>query len=163
MIPLSLIPLPWKIGAAALLAGALVAAGAAYHHHVYQSGYDAAVTARAAQDAAAVFHRVQDNVAVAAKNEDINKFLTKAKNEELAPVVQRIYVDRVRVGPSICGGPSSPAKADDAGRSDSADPAGRLVSSAAEDRIRELDVEVEKHLATGRTCQAWGREHGFIQ
>lgn len=156
------IPTSWKIGAALLLCGALVGVDAYRVHGADQAGFQRATTERSARDASAVFHRVQDNVAEAAKNTDINKFLTKDQNEKLAPVVQRIYVDRVRVGPGICG-PAAAAKAEDAGSGDGTDPASRLVSPASEAGIRELDVEVEKHLATGRTCQAWGREHGFIE
>jgi hypothetical protein len=157
----AVIPTSWKIGAVLLLAGALVAVDAWRVHAADQGGFNRATTERAARDGIAVVTRVHDNVAAAAKNADINKFLTKDHDEKLAPVVQRIYVDRVRVGPGICG-PATAAKTDDAGSGNGADPTSRVVSPASEGRIRELDVEVEKHLATGRTCQAWGREHGFI-
>ena len=156
------IPLSWKIGAVVALAGTLLAVDTYRIHRADQRGFDRATTERAARDASAVFHRVQDNVVAAAKNEDINKFLTKAKNEELAPVVQRIYVDRVRVGAGTCG--SAPAtKADDASSGSSANSPGRLVREDVERDTRALTEAVEQDLATGRACQAWGREHGFIQ
>jgi prophage endopeptidase len=161
MTPLSLIPLPWKIGAALVLAGALAGAGVAYHHHVYQQGFDAAVEERAARDLAAVVNRVGENTAIGIKQDSLNKFLTKDKDEKLAPVVQRIYVDRVRVGPAICVGPAAPAQAESAGGSDGTDTGGRLVRSDIERDLRALKVAVEKHFATGRTCQAFVTGNGL--
>jgi hypothetical protein len=38
MTPLSLLPPPWKIGTALVLAAALVAGAASYHHHVFAQG-----------------------------------------------------------------------------------------------------------------------------
>lgn len=49
---LTLIPLPWKIGGALALAGALAAAGIAYHHHVYQQGVSAESSRRDVIEAA---------------------------------------------------------------------------------------------------------------
>lgn len=162
MTPLSLLPLPWKIGAALALVGALGAAGAAYHHHVDQAGYDRAIAERAALDAVAVVTRVADNAVAATHNTDINRFLTKDKDEKLAPIVTRIVTERVRVGTAICG-PAAATQADDASRSDGADSPGRLVRSDIERDFRALKLAVEQDMATGRTCQAWGREHGFIE
>jgi hypothetical protein len=139
----SVIPLSWKIGAALAL------------------GFDAAVNERAARDLQAVVGRVRDNAVLEAKQATINLDITKAKDEELAPVVKRIYVDRVRVGAGTCG-PAATAKAEDAAGSDGTDPAGRLVREDVERDTRALDAAVEQHLATGRACQAWGRENGFV-
>lgn len=155
------IPLSWKIGAVIALAGVLLAVDTYRILRADQRGFDRATTERAARDASAVFHRVQDNVAAAAKNEALNKFLAKAKNEELAPVVQRIYVDRVRVGAGTCG-PATTAKTNDAARSDSTDPPGRLVREDVERDTRALTEAVEQDLATGRACQAWGVANGFV-
>lgn len=153
----------WAPWAAAVLVGAsLVGGAAAYHHHVYQQGYDAAVSARAAQDASAVFHRVRDNAALSIKQDSINAILTKVKNEELAPVITRIVTQRVRVGDAICGGPATPAKTEDAAGSDRADPPGRLVRPNIERDLVALKMAVEQDLATGRSCQAWGAANGFI-
>lgn len=160
MTPLSLIPLSWKIGAAVAMAGAMVAGGAAYHHHVYQQGFDAAVAQRAARDAVAVVARVQDNAALSVKQADTNINITKAKNEELAPIVRRIVAERVRVGPAICG-PSTPTQAASAAGSDRADPPGRLVRDDVERDLRALKLAVEQDLATGRACQAFIKENGF--
>ena len=162
MSALSLLPLPWKIGAALALTAALVGAGAGYRHHVYQQGFAAAVDQRAARDLVATVTRVADNAIAATHNTDINRFLTKDKDEKLAPIVRRIYVDRVRVGAAICG-PAASTQADDASRGDGADSPGRLVRPDIERDFRALKVVVEQDLATGRTCQAWGREHGFAE
>jgi prophage endopeptidase len=161
MNPLTLIPLPWKIGGALALAGALAAAGVAYHHHVFQMGFDAAVAARAARDAVAVISRVQSNTALGIKQDAINTFIMKAKDEELAPVRSRIAAaPSVRVGTAICG-PTAPAQAEDAASSDGTDPPGRLVRPDVDRDIRALKLAVEEDLATGRACQAFGRENGF--
>lgn len=157
-----MIPLSWKILGAIVLAGSALAVGSAYHSRIWHEGYNAAVATRSAQVAAAVFRRVQDNTAISIKQDSINAILTKAKNEELAPVVRRIYVDRVRVGAASCGGPSTAAKTEDAASSDGADSPGRLVRADVERDTRALTEAVELDLATGRACQAWGKENGFI-
>lgn len=152
---LSLIPTSWKIGAALALIGALAAAHTWRVHQADQEGFDRATSERAARDTVAVVNRVQSNSALGIKQDALNKFLTKDKDEKLAPVVQRIYVDRVRVGTAICGGPAAPAQAESAGGGDGAYPAGRLVRSDIERDLRALKVAVEQHFATGRTCQAF--------
>lgn len=48
------IPLAWKAIGAGLLLAALVAGYALWHHHVYQSGYDAAIAGVASQNKEAV-------------------------------------------------------------------------------------------------------------
>jgi hypothetical protein len=158
---LSAFPLSWKIGAALVLVAAMAVGAVTYRAHVYQLGFDAAVSQRATRDAVAVIRRTQDNAALALKQGEINITITKAKDEELTPVVQRIYVDRVRVGTASCG-PATETKAEDAAGGDSADPAGRLVREDVERDTRALDEAVERYLATGRACQAWGRENGFV-
>lgn len=127
-----------------------------------QRGFDRATSERAARDAVAVATRLDANKVEMVKNTDINRFITKAKNEELAPVVRTIYVDRVRVGPASCG-PASTSQAEDAGSGNSADSPGRLVREDVERDTRALTEAVELDLATGRACQAWGHEHGFIE
>lgn len=151
---MNLIPLSWKIGAAVALAGALVAAGTAYHHHVDQAGYDRAVADRAARDLSAVVTRVASNTALGIKQDALNKFLTKDKDEKLAPVVQRIAAERVRIGPASCG-PAATTEAAGAGGSDGAHPPGRLVRDDVERDTRALTIAVEQDLATGRACQAF--------
>ena len=155
------IPLSWKIGAAAVLVALLAAGHLARVNSAFDAGHKKAVDDRAARDGAAIITRVAENAKIGARQDATNVSITKAKNEELAPVVKRIYVDRVRVGASICG-PAAPAQAEDASGGDRGDPAGRLVSERAEEDIRALKVAVEEHLATGRACQAWGRENGFV-
>jgi prophage endopeptidase len=155
------IPTSWKIGAALALAAALAASGTAYHHHVYQQGFAAAVDQRAARDGIAIATRVKANVAIGIKQDALNKFLMKDKDEKLAPVVQRIYVDRVRVGAASCGSATA-TKADDASGGNIADSPGRLVRDDVERDTRTLTEAVEQDLASGRTCQAWGKANGFM-
>jgi hypothetical protein len=146
-----------KIGLALMLA----AAGAGYHHHVYQSGYDTAVAERAARDGVAVLHRAAENVIVADKQASINAVITKAKYEELAPVRSHIAAERVRVGAGICPAAGS-SDAEGAAGGDGADPPGRLVRSDVERDIRALKLAVEDDLSTGRACQAFVRENGMV-
>jgi hypothetical protein len=157
----SVIPTSWKIGALLALLALVGAVDAWRVHEADQAGFDRATTERAARDAVAVFTRVKENVAVGIKQDAINTFITKAKNEELAPVIRTVYVDRVRVGAGTCG-PAASAKAEDAGGGDSADSPGRLVREDVERDTRALTEAVEQDLATGRACQAWGRKNGFV-
>lgn len=125
-----------------------------------QAGFERATSERAARDAAAIVARVRDNAALSIKQENINQIITRTKNEELAPVVQRIYVDRVRVGAGTCG-PASAAAAQGASVSDETDPPSRLVRDDVERDTRALTEAVEQDLATGRACQAFVRENGM--
>lgn len=133
-----------------------------YGAQQHQAGYDAAVAERTTRDLVAVVGRVQDNAALETKYGAINIKITEVKNEELAPVRARIAAERVRVGPAICGGPTAAPEAEDAAGGDGADPAGRLVRADVDRDLRALKLQVEEALATGRACQAWGREHGFV-
>lgn len=157
---MNIIPLPWKIaGGVVLVAGAVLL----YRGQVsaaYDRGHAAAVSQRAARDAAAVSSRATENVKVGKEQDKINVDITKEKNEAIAPVIRTIYVDRVRVGTGICG-PTAAPQTEDASSSDSGNPATRLVSPEAERHIRELEVEVETHFATGRACQEFGKRNGF--
>lgn len=158
---MSLISFPWRIGAIAALLAVVCASGIGYRAHVWQQGYNKAVAERAELDNRAIAIRIKDNGLAVAKNESINETITKVKDETLAPVIRTIYVDRVRIGPSICAAAGT-AKADDAASGDTGDSRARLVPPAFEEAARELDAEVEKHLATGRACQDWGKAHGFM-
>ncbi|MES2346115.1 MAG: hypothetical protein V4641_00960 [Pseudomonadota bacterium] len=157
----SAIPLSWKIGAALALAAAVAASCVAYRSHVYHEGYDQAVTDRAAADLKAITTRTKENADMAVKQDATNAKIEKAKNEELAPVRDRIVTRRVYVGTGVCG-PAAPAKTEDAASSNSGDSPGRLVRSDVERDIVALKLKVEEALATGRACQAFGKENGFI-
>lgn len=140
---------------------ALISGGAVmYHRHVYQQGFDAAVNERAARDGIAIINRAQDNAALSIKQNAINAFITKDKDEKLAPVVARITAERVRVGSAICG-PTAPAKAESSSGSDGADSSSRLVRSDVDRDIRALKIAVETDLATGRACQTFVIENGL--
>lgn len=152
----------WR-GVAVLLAALLIAAGVGIicaHSAGDQEGFERATSERAARDAVAIVARVRDNAVLSIKQENINQIITRTKNEETAPVVQRIYVDRVRVGAGTCG-PASAAATDGAGVGDEADPPGRLVRDDVERDTRTLTEAVENDLATGRACQAFVRENGM--
>jgi hypothetical protein len=129
--------------------------------HAYSKGHADAVSERAAQDLGAMVARTVDNAALAAQQDQINIKITKAANEELAPVVARIATDRVRVGPALCGGPAAPTQAESAGSGDGDHPAGRLVRDDLERDLDALKLRVEEALATGRACQAFVRENGL--
>ena len=147
--------------------GAVVAALLAVFfagHHMgardVQMEWDADKLTRSTATNGAMTQRIQKNTTVAERQAATNTTITKANNEELAPVVQRIYVDRVRVGAGSCG-PAAPAEAAGTGGSDGADPSGRLVREDVERDTRALTEAVEQDLATGRACQAFIRENGL--
>lgn len=127
----------------------------------YQAGRTAASEERAAADARAVLLRTEENAVLAQRQGETNLKITEAKHEELAPVRERIVVERVRVGAAICG-PADPADAESAGGGAKADPAGRLVRPDAERNLVALKLEVEEHLATARACQATLRKYGLV-
>ena len=147
--------------------GAVVAALLAVFfagHHMgargVQMDWEADKLVRATATNRAMIKKIQDNTAVAAQQAATNTTITKVKNEELAPVVQRIYVDRVRVGTGSCG-PAAASEAASTGSSDGANPPGRLVREDVERDTRALTEAVEQDLATGRACQAFIRENGL--
>lgn len=126
----------------------------------YHAGRTGAVEERAAADAIAYLHRTEENVVLAQNQGAAYLKITEVKNEELAPVRERIVVERVRVGTAICG--PAPATEDaGAGGRNEADPAGRLVRDDVDRDIKALKIAVEEHLATGRACQAVLREKGL--
>ena len=152
----------WR-GVALVLAALLVIAGIGiiFAHSAGDSGgFERATSERAARDAVAVFSRMRNNAAESAKQVKINQIITRTKNEEVASVVQRIYVDRVRVGAGTCG-PAGTADANGASGSDGANSSGRLVRDDVERDTRALTEAVEQDLATGRACQAFLRENGM--
>ncbi len=133
-----------------------------YGAHQYQAGRTAALEERAAADARAVLLRTQENAALAQHQGETNLKITEAKHEELAPVRERIVVERVRVGAAICEPAAAPDTKSAAG-GDGADPPGRLVREDVERDLVALKLAVEEDLATGRACQAFLRENGLVQ
>ena len=133
----------------------------AYGAVQYQAGRTAAIEERATADARAILSRTEENVALAQHLGATNLKITEAKHEELAPVRERIVVERVRVGAAICG-PAAAPDAESAAGGDSADPPGRLVRSDVERDLVALKLAVEEDLATGRACQAFLRENGLV-
>lgn len=131
-----------------------------YGSSQYQAGVAAEREAARGRALVATVERVQENAVEASKQHSINLTVTEEKHEELAPVIRTIYVDRVRVGAGTCGAAGA-AAADDASGGAGADPAGRLVREDVERDTRALDEAVERHLATGRACQAWGVANGY--
>ena len=148
---------------ALVLAALLVVAGVGIvfaHSTGAKEGFERATSERAARDAVAIVTRARDNAALSIKHDNINQIITTTKNEELAPVVQRIYVDRVRVGTGTCG-PTGAANADGTSSGDGANSSGRLVREDVERDTRALTDAVEQDLATGRACQEFVRKNGM--
>lgn len=146
------------------LAGLLVVGAIGVHWYgavQYQAGRTAAIEERAATDALAVLRRTEENAVLAQRQGETNLKITEAKHEELAPVRERIVVERVRVGAAICG-PAAAPDTEGAAGGDSADPPGRLVREDAERDLVALKLAVEEDLATGRACQAFLRENGLV-
>lgn len=159
LVMLSPVLIRWAVLAAlcAAFGGSAYVAGLTHEKKAWQ----AADAAKEAKTSAAMVARMQSNATESAKQSEINATITERTHEELSPIVKRIYVDRVRVGPSLCGGTPPTAQTESAGSSNAADPPGRLVPDQLEGRIRELEIRVEEALATGRACQAFVRENGM--
>ena len=152
----------WK--AATIVLAMLVLAAGVGIFYAYgrgdQQGFERATSERAARDAVAIVTRVHDNAVLSIKQDTINTIITETRNAEITPVVQRIYVDRVRVGAGTCG-PAGTADTQGAGGGNGANPPGRLVREDVERDTRALTEAVEQDLATGRACQAFVRENGM--
>lgn len=159
---MNLIPLSWKIGAVAALLVLLSIGHVAQVRHADAAGYARAVKDRAAADALAVAARLKENGAKAVQQAAANVAITKAKNEEISPVRERIITKRVYVGSAICGGPTTPTDPKSAASSDGTDSPSRLVRPDIERDIRALKLAVEEDLATGRACQAFLRDNGLV-
>jgi len=156
---------PDRLMASLIISVALLVGGwlgvLAYGSHRYNQGHAAAVSERAAQDAVAVLNRTTENAVTAAAQTQTNSIITKAKNEELAPVRERIVTQRVYVGSAICNGPATPAQAESTAGSNGTDPPGRLVRQDVERDIVALKLAVEEDLAAGRACQAFLEKNGL--
>lgn len=153
-------------GAALLLVAGLIVAALGLQHYGaarFEAGRAAAIEERAQADAAAVQKRSAENATEAVRQVVSNATITEKKHEELAPVRERIVTQRVYVGAALCGnGPAGPTETEDAASGDGDDSAGRLVRADVERDIKALKIRVEEALATGRACQAWGVENGFV-
>lgn len=161
MIPLTPYLLWIKCGAVALLAIGLYGIG---HHQgakAVQSRWDVAKAEIIVAENAAIIKRSADNTALAAKQSETNTKIEANDEKELAPVRRAIAADRVRVGPALCGGTPTTAKAESPASGNATDPGPRLVPPELEIRIRELEVRVEEALATGRACQQFVRDNGM--
>jgi prophage endopeptidase len=149
-----------------IVAAALIGLGGlavhVYGAHRYDAGHAAAISERASQDAVAVLNRARENVVAADAQAQTNSIITKAKNEELAPVRERIVTQRVYVGSAICDRPAARAQAEGAAGRDSTDPPGRLVRQDVERDLVALKLAVEEDLATGRACQAFIEKNGLV-
>lgn len=134
-----------------------------YGREQYAAGHAAAIAERAKADDAAVQHRQQDNVALAARQDESNATITEKKHEEIQPVRERIVTRRVYVGSALCGDrPAGPAEAEGAASGDGTDSPGRLVRPDAERDLVALKLAVEEDLATGRACQAVLKDEGMV-
>lgn len=154
-----------RILAGAILLVALLLAGwlAARHYGAEQfaAGAAAAIAERARADVDAVLARTRENAALAARQVEANTNITKEKDDEIADLRQRLAAaGRLRVGTAVCPGrPASPTDPEGAAGSDGADPSARLVSARADADFKQLILDVETDLATGRACQAFVRQN----
>ena len=161
MIPLTMIPVPWKILARAVLILAVFGVGHYYGARGVQADWNADKLARSTATTGAIVKRTQDNAAETVKHAATNATITKAKNEELASVRTRIVTERVYVGSVLCGGPAAAPEAESTGSGDSANPNARLLPPEVERDIQALILETKEAAATGRACPLWIRENGF--
>ena len=129
----------------------------------FDAGHAAAVDERARLDAAAVLARTRANTQEADRQASVNESITKEKDHEISDLRQRLAAaGRLRVGTAVCPGrPAAATEAESAAGGDSADSPGRLVSAAADRDFKQLIVDVETDLATGRACQAFLQKNGL--
>lgn len=159
----ALVPLPYRILALALFAAALVAFGYVKGVSHERAKWDAANVAKTIADDKAILARVDSNTKLAIQQAGFNAAITKAKHEELDPIVAAINANRVRVGPAICSGPAAPTEAPSAGSGHAADTGSRFLREDLERDLKALEVRVEEAMATGRACQAFVRVNGMAQ
>lgn len=151
-----------KLGAAVALVAGLVGWHAHKVSQARDEGYSTAISERAAQDLTAIVSRTVENKVIADTQHNINVAITKAKNEELAPVRARIAADRVRVGPTLCDGTATPPAPEGARGSDGPNSGAGLLSPGMDRDIRALILETEEVAATARACQRFVRENGLV-
>jgi prophage endopeptidase len=151
-----------KLGIGAAIALAIFGAGHHFGARGVQSDWDAVKLAVAQSTNKAITTRVASNAVIEVKQTADNATITKVKNEELAPVRERIVTRRVRVGSALCSGSAAPAEAPRTSGGDGADPASRVVREDLERDLRALEVRVEEALATGRACQAFVTANGLL-
>lgn len=156
-----LIPLPYRWAIIAALFAAATGFGYVRGISHESDKRDLADAKRAKATESAIVARVQSNTATALRQQEANRVITKVHDEELAPVLDSIAADRLRIGPSLCAGPTAPTQAESAGSSHAADPPGRLVSPELTQRIEQLEARVETALAAGRSCQAFVTANGM--
>lgn len=157
----SLVPLPYRIGIIACLIAATFCTGWLKGVQYEKGKWQAADAKRIHAEDQAIASRAQANAAIALRQRDINDAITKANHEELAPVIASIAADRVRIGPALCGGPTSPAQAQSASGGNGPDPVASGLRDAAERDLAALKAEVATSLAAGRSCQAFVRDNGM--
>lgn len=157
-----MIPLSWRIGAVAALVAALFAAGYASGHKHAKAQWALADAVRAQAESAAILKRVAENAKIETQQAADNAAITKAKNEDLAPVRAAIAAaPRLRVGPAVCPGHAPAPDPTGAGGGAAADPGAGLVRQDVDRDIRALMTTVEDALATGRACQQFVAANGM--
>lgn len=157
---IGLIPLPWKIGGAAVLVGALIAGHMFRVKAADNAGYARAVSQRAVLDAAAIMTRAKENAAIAAQHDAINAKITKGKNNEIAILRARLAAERMRK-PAFCNEPAGSPDAQSAGIGHGAGPASGLLPDRVAADIQALILKTEEAAATARACQAFVRGSGL--
>jgi hypothetical protein len=166
MTPLSMIPLPYKIGAALALAAAMVAGAASYHHHVFAQGeaHDkarsdavmAANTLAATKELLSIngrMRKVQADLADAQtalqklqQENDNEKAISSQRQSDLLAGRERMRILTRARNPVEAGSPAgSAAAAVDQGAGVVADLDGGVAAGL--DRIRERHNEAVRRLA----------------
>lgn len=168
MIALAKLP-GWVYLTVALSVGA--AAGGVYLHArgttqgraAVQVKWDADKKSRADAETKAVAKRVADNLALANQQAAAAEAITKAYDEEIHDVRQRLAAAERMRRPAFCAssGPAASADADGSPSGPAADPAGGLLPDAVARDIQALILQTEEVAATGRACQAFVRGNGM--
>jgi hypothetical protein len=130
----------------------------------FEDGRQNAIAERAQADARAVLVRTQENTVVAARQDATNTNITKEKDDEIADLRRRLAAaPRMRVGPAVCADrPPTGADPESAAGGNGADPPATVVSAAADRDLKQLILDVERDLATGRACHAFIRDNGLV-
>lgn len=130
----------------------------------FEDGRHDAIAERAQADARAVLARTRENTVTAVRQNATNTTITKEKDDEIADLRQRLAAaGRLRIGAAVCPDrPPAPADAQGTAGGNGPDPSTRLVSAAADRDFRQLILDVEQDLATGRACQAFLVKNGLV-
>jgi hypothetical protein len=160
---MGLIPLPYRVLLLAVFAIALTGFGYVKGVSHEQAQWEAAENARTAANEKALLARVASNAKTSAIQAATNKAITKGKDDEIARLTARVgALGRLRHGAGICGGPAAATEATGTTSGDGTNTSGGLVREDVDRDLKSLILTVETDFATGRACQAFAKENGFV-